>query len=370
MIDSRFFIRKSIIIHGKFYDYSKVNLTRMSDVVTIVDPDFGEWDTKAGDHVYHKKIHPLRVILNRQRRFIDKASAVHGDFYDYSKVLYINSDTKVIIIDPVYGEFSQLPHSHLSGQGHPAGRGRKTAAALRDSKEEFVVKARATHGALYNYDMVVYESSHKKVIIVDPDHGAFDMAPYSHIQGQGHPTRGRISCNKKRMLGYDEFVRRSKEQHGPLYDYSKAIYKGVDTKVIIIHPTLGEFKQTPYEHMNGSGHPKAQRRALFDRDHIIPIAIVLGRRNADSFEKNRPLVKFLNSDLNIQSLKISENCSKNDLVSYRGNKVRASAVRNLYHIIHEIVLDTLHIDISVIIDEDKKYISDHFAKSLNHAVNV
>ena len=44
---------------------------------------------------------------------------VHGDFYDYSKVIYINSCTKVIIICPVHGEFEQTPNSHLSGQGCP-----------------------------------------------------------------------------------------------------------------------------------------------------------------------------------------------------------------------------------------------------------
>ena len=49
--------------------------------------------------------------------FIKKARAIHGDKYDYSKVIYVNNHTKVCIICPVHGEFWQNPHSHLKGMG-------------------------------------------------------------------------------------------------------------------------------------------------------------------------------------------------------------------------------------------------------------
>lgn len=37
--------------------------------------------------------------------FVEKARLVHGDKYDYSKVQYIDSRTKVCIIYPEHGEF-------------------------------------------------------------------------------------------------------------------------------------------------------------------------------------------------------------------------------------------------------------------------
>ena len=50
--------------------------------------------------------------------FIKKAREVHGDKYDYSKVEYVNSITKVCIICPKHGEFWQLPYNHaLKGYG-------------------------------------------------------------------------------------------------------------------------------------------------------------------------------------------------------------------------------------------------------------
>ena len=42
-----------------------------------------------------------------------------GDKYDYSKVDYINSKTKVCIICPTHGEFWKIPANHLQGQGCP-----------------------------------------------------------------------------------------------------------------------------------------------------------------------------------------------------------------------------------------------------------
>ena len=49
--------------------------------------------------------------------FIQKAKAVHGDKYDYSKVEYAGSKTKVCIICKKHGEFWQIPSSHLKGHG-------------------------------------------------------------------------------------------------------------------------------------------------------------------------------------------------------------------------------------------------------------
>lgn len=48
--------------------------------------------------------------------FIKKARKKHEDRYDYSKVEYVNAQTKVCIICPIHGEFWQLAHNHLSGK--------------------------------------------------------------------------------------------------------------------------------------------------------------------------------------------------------------------------------------------------------------
>ncbi len=45
--------------------------------------------------------------------FLNQAVARHGNRFDYSKVIYINSYTKVIIGCSVHGDFEQTPSCHL-----------------------------------------------------------------------------------------------------------------------------------------------------------------------------------------------------------------------------------------------------------------
>lgn len=54
-----------------------------------------------------------------KEEFINRSIEIHDGRYDYSKVDYINSRTKVVIICKRHGEFLQTPHNHLQGQGCP-----------------------------------------------------------------------------------------------------------------------------------------------------------------------------------------------------------------------------------------------------------
>ena len=49
--------------------------------------------------------------------FIINAKKVHGDKYDYTKVNWIDHKSKVIIVCPQHGIFSQSPTTHLNGSG-------------------------------------------------------------------------------------------------------------------------------------------------------------------------------------------------------------------------------------------------------------
>jgi hypothetical protein len=77
--------------------------------------------------------------------FIKKAREVHGDKYDYSKVEYVGSESKVCIVCPEHGEFWQAPHTHLRGGGCPICVGR---AKMRTS--DFIKRARSIHGNKYD----------------------------------------------------------------------------------------------------------------------------------------------------------------------------------------------------------------------------
>ena len=58
-----------------------------------------------------------RVFDNNS--FIEHSKLIHGSRYDYSESIYISARSKIKIICPIHGEFSQKPNGHLSGRGCP-----------------------------------------------------------------------------------------------------------------------------------------------------------------------------------------------------------------------------------------------------------
>ena len=51
--------------------------------------------------------------------FIEEARKVHGDKYDYSKVMYVNCKTKVIVTCHQHGDFCITPDNHIRQRGCP-----------------------------------------------------------------------------------------------------------------------------------------------------------------------------------------------------------------------------------------------------------
>ena len=187
------------------------------------------------------------------KEFILKAKAIHGDKYDYSKVEYVNSKTKVCIICPKHGEFLQRPDIHLQGKGcYECGQERRALFHTK-SLDQFLQEAKAVHGDKYDYSKVKYVDRQTKVVIVCPKHGEFTQTPTSHIRDAGCPKCG----NDKTALRMttEDFIQKAKTIHGDRYDYSKVEYIDNKKEVCIICREHGEFWQKPKNHLSGYGCP-------------------------------------------------------------------------------------------------------------------
>ena len=190
--------------------------------------------------------------------FIKEARKVHGDKYDYSKVEYVNCETKVCIICPKsgHGEFWQTPDNHTRCRGCPKCKGDKIRERHTSTKEEFITKARKFHGDKYDYSKVVYIGVLKKVTIICTEHGEFEQIPNDHLNGSGCPTCGIEKARERKTSTKEEFIEKAKEIHVDKYDYSKVNYVNALTKVCIICKDHGEFWQRPVYHIQGRGCSK------------------------------------------------------------------------------------------------------------------
>ena len=196
-----------------------------------------------------------------KEEFIEKAREIHGDKYDYSKVEYINSKTKVCIICPKHGEFWQVPTSHLMGVGCPKCAIKSRTEKIANTKEQFIEAARKVHGDKYDYSKVVYINSVTKVCIICPEHGEFWVRPSDHI----HCHIGCHKCTGCYKNTKEEFIEKAREIYGDKYDYSKVEYVNNKTKVCInCHEKdkfgieHGEFWQRPNDHLSGYECPKCK----------------------------------------------------------------------------------------------------------------
>ena len=116
------FIEKAKKVHGDKYDYSKVEYSKSSVKVCIICPEHGEFWQTPNNHLKGggcQKCYDKRRGVSQKsntEEFIEKARKIHVDKYDYSKVKYINVNTKVCIICPKHGEFWQRPDHHLTSK--------------------------------------------------------------------------------------------------------------------------------------------------------------------------------------------------------------------------------------------------------------
>ena len=177
--------------------------------------------------------------------FLIRAKNIHGNKYSYDKVIYSNNYTPIVIICSEHGEFLQKPINHINKKhGCP-----KCSKTIKTTVNKFIEQAKKIHGGKYDYSLINYINAKTKIIIICPTHGQFTSTPSSHI----HQKTGCSKCSEKYKYTNKEFIDKAKNIHLDRYDYTKVNYKNNYTKITIICPIHGEFKQTPSNHLSGKG---------------------------------------------------------------------------------------------------------------------
>ena len=183
------FIKKANFKHNNKYDYSKTKYKSSSCKIIITCPEHGDFEQTPNSHLSGHGCGKCSKNYNYStEQFIEKAKFIHDDKFDYSKTLYLNARTKVIIICSKHGEFTQVPNNHLNGQGCPKCKIDKSTIELKSTTEEFIQKAKVIHNDIYDYSKVNYSNNYTKVIITCKQHGDFEQAPNVHLKGVGCPT--------------------------------------------------------------------------------------------------------------------------------------------------------------------------------------
>ncbi len=190
------FLKRASEIHGTRFSYIESSYRRLTDDVTIVCKEHGEFSQQAARHLISKHGCPACALQAKTARkvkprltqdeWLIKAAKVHGDRYDYSRAQYILSNEKVEIGCPVHGWFWQAPNAHMAGRG---------CHKCQNVKFDFIERAKEVHGDRYDYSKTVH-TGQDKVVIICKAHGEFVQSPPNHLNGSGCPECAKADYGK------------------------------------------------------------------------------------------------------------------------------------------------------------------------------
>ena len=237
-----------------------------------------------------------------QEEIIERFRNVHGDRYDYSKVVYVNRRTNVTIICKEHGEFSQSPYLHGTGAGCRQCGFLKTKKDLTMGEDVFKKRADKIHGGLYNYDRVDYQGIDDNVLIGCRKHGYFEQTPRSHLKGAGCLKCSYESRGLNRRLTHEEVCEKIELVLGD-YTYRKDFtYENTLSPITFTCSKHGDFVSSYSNFVLGSRRcptcGKVESKAesflaqyLLDRQFTVErnVCGIIGKSELDLFIPSRNL---------------------------------------------------------------------------------
>jgi len=253
---------------GENLEYPEQEYNNVNDKIRIIDHDLDENGVEYGEYWQdiHSHLrgcgHPRKGVDNRRKilasrkyytneEFKEQCRKVWGDRYDLSLVEYEKNKKKITVICREHGPFRISCDNFKAGHGCP-----KCGNVHHYTNEEWIEKVSKVHNRKYDYSKTEYKNAKGDVIVICPEHGEFLINANKHMSGRGCPKCGRKRSNDAKKLEVEEFIRRSNEKHDNKYDYSQVKYVNNSTKVKIVCPKHGIFRQVPGSHLTGCGCPK------------------------------------------------------------------------------------------------------------------
>jgi hypothetical protein len=189
------------------------------------------------------------------KQFIEDAIKIHGNKYNYDKVVYKNSKIKVEIFCPKHNfYFKQIPNSHL--------RGRKCPQCANDyfysitkTTDEFIKDAMKIHGNKYDYSLVEYKNCKTYIKIICDKHGEFIQKPNTHLNGRGcsvcKSSKGEDFIRNFLTENHINFIEQYKFKNQPRdIKYCKYDFYLNDYNAIIEYHGEQHFNFSPHFHKN------------------------------------------------------------------------------------------------------------------------
>lgn len=210
--------------------------------------------------------------------FLKKATSLPNIKFDYSKVVYVNSTTRVKVICLKNSHEVYLTPSHILG-----GDGCRKCRGYYRTIEDIIELSREKFGKEeFDFTGSVFTQMNEPIMFKCPKGHIVNTSPTVHLRDES--LGGCLECSHQltsTRFAYtqNQWIELAKIKHHGFYDYSKVVYSSSQTHVTIICPEHGDFTQTPSSHLHGNGCPKCgvEKSA---QSKVISDEVIIKRMNA------------------------------------------------------------------------------------------
>ena len=258
------FIQKAIVVHGDKYGYSLIEYKNCKEKVTIVCSKHGNFLQTPDSHISGKGCSKCGQEASKNSKkddnksFIKKANNIHNNKYNYDKVKYLSSKSKITITCPEHGDFKQTPHGHLNNGCPKCTQNNINSKKFKIAKD-ILEKASIKYKDMYDFSKANFINNTTKLSIFCSIHGEFNKYLRDIYKNTQCPYCYRESVNIDKRITKESFINKSNFIHNYKYNYEKAVYENCRKKVIITCPVHGDFEQRASSHMHGRGCKKCAR---------------------------------------------------------------------------------------------------------------
>lgn len=286
------FIDRAKQTHGGKFDYSRSIYTNAKNKVVVICPVHGQFEILPHCHMLGvgcAKCSGKHAVDLAE--FLKRAKKVHGNTYDYSKVV-LNKTIKdpVVITCLTHGEFLQSPYHHTARkQGCPKCGKIRTGLSRRLPFTEFKKKADAKFGGKFIYDEVSYTKRGAEFCFLCPVHGLKKTKVDYHLSSQhGCPdcfleNSGDNTLEKRKAL----FLEKANSTHGQRYTYYLDEYQDMSSSIRINCGVEGhgDFWLQPQSHIyDKCGCPRCFGHTSQGQEQLINFLKIIGLKVIPNFK--------------------------------------------------------------------------------------
>lgn len=257
------FIADARTIHGRQYDYGITEYLKSSWPVNVLCREHGPFRILPTNHLRGQGCKVCGAAKQRATatkpfsEFVRQAREVHGSRYRYDISSYCNARTKMRILCPTHGAFSQPPEVHLRPTSCP-----KCATTERARKSRFSIQDFRKHLAKKHGNRLVYRGEkwlglHVRIRATCSIHGQFNALPTALLyQRHGCPKCAVERRGRGKRLTKSEVIARLKRAFGNAYAYGDISYAGSTAPITLVCRQHGPFKKAAERLFAGHGCPR------------------------------------------------------------------------------------------------------------------